>query len=123
MVQFSHPYMTIGKTIALTIWNFVGKVISLLFNMLSRFVMEKGMAQPTPVFLPGESHGWRSLVGHSPWGRKELDTTEQLHFTSLQGFLFIGLSSHMHFPRRYSRKKLPYPKFSNCICRKRKNKR
>ena len=38
MVQFSHPYMTTGKTIALTIQTFVGKVISLLFNMLSRFV-------------------------------------------------------------------------------------
>ena len=36
--------------------------------------------QPTPVFLPGKSHGWRSLVGCSPWGRLELDTTEQLHF-------------------------------------------
>ena len=32
--------------------------------------------QPNPVFLPGESHGWRSLVGYSPWGRTELDTTE-----------------------------------------------
>ena len=37
--------------------------------------------QPTPVLLPGKSHGRRSLVGYSPWGRKELDTTEQLHFT------------------------------------------
>ena len=36
--------------------------------------------QPTPVFLPGESHGRRSLVGYSPWGRKELDMTERLHF-------------------------------------------
>ena len=34
--------------------------------------------QPTPVFLPGESNGQRSLVGYSPWGYKELDTTEQL---------------------------------------------
>ena len=33
---------------------------------------------PTPVFLPGEFHGQRSLVGSSPWGRKELDRTEQL---------------------------------------------
>ena len=40
--------------------------------------------QPTPVFLPGESHGRRSLVGYSPWGRKELDTTERLHFTRSQ---------------------------------------
>ena len=39
MVQLSHLYMTTGKTIALTIWTFVGKVISLLFNMLSRFVI------------------------------------------------------------------------------------
>ena len=31
---------------------------------------------PTPVFFPGESHGWRSLVGCSPWGRTESDTTE-----------------------------------------------
>ena len=36
--------------------------------------------QPTPVLLPGESHGRRSLVGYSPWGLKESDTTEQLHF-------------------------------------------
>ena len=43
MVQLSHPHMTTGKIIALTRWNFVGKVMSLLFNMLSRFVI---------VFLP-----------------------------------------------------------------------
>ena len=35
--------------------------------------------QPTPVLLPGKSHGERSLVGCSPWGREELDTTERLH--------------------------------------------
>ena len=39
MVQLSHPYMTIGKTTALTRWTSVGKVMSLLFNMLSRFVI------------------------------------------------------------------------------------
>ena len=33
--------------------------------------------QPTPVFLPGKSRGWRNLVGYSPWGRKESDTTER----------------------------------------------
>ena len=38
-VQFSHPYMTTGKTIALTRWTYVGKVMSLLFNMLSRLVI------------------------------------------------------------------------------------
>ena len=35
---------------------------------------------PTPVLLPGKSHGWRSLVGCSPWGRKESDMTKRLHF-------------------------------------------
>ena len=35
---------------------------------------------PTPVLLPGKSHGRRSLVGCSPWNRKESDTTERLHF-------------------------------------------
>ena len=177
MVQLSHPYRTAGKTIALTRQTFVGKVMSLLFNMLSRFVIAflprskhlliswlqspsavilepkkiksvtvfivspsichevmgpdamiflfgilsfkpafslssftfdfpggsdskasvynvgdpssipefapwvgkipwRRKWQPTPVFLPGESHGRRSLVGYSPRGRKESDTTE-----------------------------------------------
>ena len=40
IVQLSHPYMTTGKTIALTIWTFVGKVMCLLFNMLSEFVID-----------------------------------------------------------------------------------
>ena len=47
MVQFSHPSVTTGKTIALTIWIFVSKVLSLLFNMLSRFVI---------AFLPRSKH-------------------------------------------------------------------
>ena len=64
MVQLSHPYMTTGKTIALTRWTFVSKVMSLLFNMLWR-----RQCQPTPVLLPGEFHGQRSLVGFSLWGR------------------------------------------------------
>ena len=47
IVQLSHPYMTTGKTIALTRWTFVGKVMSLLFNMLSRLVIS---------FLPRSKH-------------------------------------------------------------------
>ena len=46
-VQLSHPYMTTGKTVALTRWTFVGKVMSLLFNMLSRLVI---------AFLPRSKH-------------------------------------------------------------------
>ena len=52
MVQLSHPYMTTGKTIALTRWTFVSKVMSLLFNTLSRLVI---------VFLP------RSKCLLMPW--------------------------------------------------------
>ena len=43
---------------------------------LSTFMHWRGKWQPTPVFLPGESHGRRSLIGCSPWGRTELDMTE-----------------------------------------------
>ena len=48
MVQISHLYMTTGKSIALTIWTFVGKMMPLLFNMLSRFVIA---FLPTPIVL------------------------------------------------------------------------
>ena len=47
IVQLSHPYITTGKTIALTRWTFVGKIMSLLFNMLSRLVI---------TFLPRSKH-------------------------------------------------------------------
>ena len=40
----------------------------------------EGNGTPTPELLPGKSHGWRSLVGCSPWGREESDMTERLHF-------------------------------------------
>ena len=55
IVQFTHPYMTTGKTIALTQWTFVGKVMSLLFNVLSRLVI---------TFLPRSKHlliSWLNL--------------------------------------------------------------
>ena len=42
--------------------------------------------QPTPVFLPRESHGQKSLAGYSPWGRKKSDTTERLILKLLTGF-------------------------------------
>ena len=44
--------------------------------------------QPTPVLLPGKSHGQRSLVGYSPWGRKESDMTERLHFTFIVSLMW-----------------------------------
>ena len=42
--------------------------------------LQRRQWHPTPVLLPGKSHGWRSLVGCGPWGREESDTTERLHF-------------------------------------------
>ena len=50
--------------------------------------------QPTPVFLPGEFHGQRSLVGYSPWNHKELDTTEELTHTHTH--------THTHTNYQYS---------------------
>ena len=52
--------------------------------------LEKEMAT-TPVLLPGKSHGWRGLVGYSPWGRKESDTTEQFHYYYVHIFMFFLL--------------------------------
>ena len=52
--------------------------MSIVLTIISTF-QEKAMA-PTPVLLPGKSHGWRSLVGCSPWGHEESDTTERLYF-------------------------------------------
>ena len=49
------------------------------FFMLSRW-RQRRQWHPTPVLLPGKSHGQRSLVGCSPWGREESDRTEWLHF-------------------------------------------
>ena len=111
IIQLSYPYKTTRKTIALTMRTFVGKIMSLLFKMLSRFViallprglpcvartvmnlsamwktwaqslgwedpLEKEM-EPTPVFLPGESHGQRSLVELQSIGSQKSDTMEHL---------------------------------------------
>ena len=53
-------------------------------------------SQPSPVFLPGESHRQRSLVGYSPWDHKELDTTERLTHTHMfvpYSMLFYSVSN------------------------------
>ena len=47
---------------------------------LNNYLANNRQWQPTPVLLPGKSHGWRGLVGCSPWGCWESDTTERLHF-------------------------------------------
>ena len=57
MDHLSHPYMTTGKTIALTRWTFVGKVMSLFFNMLSKLVI---------TFLPRSKSSFFVVTGESP---------------------------------------------------------
>ena len=49
-------------------------------SLLGNLDCQRRQWQPTPVLLPGKSHGQRSLEGCSPWGCEESDTTEQLHF-------------------------------------------
>ena len=72
MVQLSHPYMTTGKTIPFTRWTFVGKVMSLLFNMLSAAAAAKSLQsdsvrphrrQPTRLPCPWDSPGKNTGVG------------------------------------------------------------
>ena len=53
------------------LWGFLGGDV-----LGGEYCLEEGMWQLTPVFLPGESHGQRSLVGYRTWGCKELDMTE-----------------------------------------------
>ena len=65
----------------------LSEIQSIAIGHLSSLFLEHSFTlnrkwQSTPVLLPGKSHGQRSLVGYSPWGRKELDTTERLHFHS-----------------------------------------
>ena len=69
---WSHPYLTAGKTIALTVWTFVGKVMSLLFNMLSRFVI---------AFLQRASFNFTAAVTvHSDFGAQENKVCHCFHF-------------------------------------------
>ena len=59
-------------------------VTEIITGLYSCYIGE-GNGNPL-VLLPGKLHGWRSLVGYSPWGRKESDTTERLHFLSIVPF-------------------------------------
>ena len=64
--------------------------------------------QPTPVFLPGESHGQRGLVSYSPWGHKESDTTERLSTAKGVNFSLSGCGAHL---ARAGHKSLAGPSF------------
>ena len=81
IVQFLHPYVTIGKTIALTRWTFVGKVMSLLFNMLSRLVI---------TFLP-RVITFPRVINFLPRGSETLQKTLQkkLHIRVKEYFISL----------------------------------
>ena len=51
-----------------------------MFDPWVRKIPRRRKWQPTPVLLPGKSHGWWNLVGYSPWGHKKSNTTKQPHF-------------------------------------------
>ena len=74
---------SLGATIQPTaslVAQLVKKLPAILETLVWEDPLEKAR-QPTPIFLPGEFHGQRSLVGYSPWGHKESDMTEQLTHT------------------------------------------
>ena len=71
MIQLSHPYMTIGKTIALTIWTFVRKVMSLLFNTLLYLT---SLVAQTVKHLPTMWETWVQSLGQEDLLEKEMAT-------------------------------------------------
>ena len=83
MVQLSDPYITTGKTIALTRWTFVGKVMSLLFNMLSRFVIGEGNGTPLQYSClenPMDGEAWKAAVHGVAEGRTQLSDFTFTHW-------------------------------------------
>ena len=61
-------------------------------SLRQEYSLEKEMAAHSPVFLPGEFHGQRSLAGYRPWGRKESDTTERLTWTPVHSRSYCNRS-------------------------------
>ena len=66
------------------VWDMSSIVTKFVELQLFRGLRGRRKWQPTPVLLPGKSHGCRSLVGCSPWGCEESETTERLHFHTLE---------------------------------------
>ena len=63
-----------------TVWEVLTVLGKQSWIVRSSASFQRRQWHPTPVLLPGKSHGWRSLVSCSPWGREESDMTERLHF-------------------------------------------
>ena len=88
IVQLSHPYMTTGKTIALTSWTLVDKVMSLFFNMLSRLVIGEGNGTPLQYSClenPMDGGVWKAAIHGVTEDRTRLsDFTFTFHFHALE---------------------------------------
>ena len=92
IIVVHEPDLTYNFTVAIDILGFpVGSEVKASASNTGDLGLIPGLGrspgerkwQPILVFLPGESHGQKNLVGYSPRGRKESDMTERLHFTSL----------------------------------------
>ena len=84
------PYLTVSKKELEMLeqhWDLL-----ICYFIYSSVYMWRRQWHPTPALLPGKSHGWRSLVACSPWGRQESDMTERLHF---------HFSLFMHWRRKW----------------------
>ena len=111
MDQLSHPYMTAGKTIALPIWTFVGKVMSLLFNMLSRFfipffprskcLLISWLQSPSTVPLePKKIKSVTATTFSTPFCHEVRDWCHDLHFWMLSfkpGFSLFFIFIFLYF--------------------------
>ena len=84
------------------------------FDPWARMIFWRKAWQPSPIFLPGESHGQRSPAGYSPWGCKELDTTEALrtHIT------FLGLLVPVLFMKKFSPSVWSGTEDNRCPCQR-----
>ena len=108
MVQLSHPYMTTGKTIALIIWTFVGKVMSLFFNMLCRFII---------AFLPRSKHLCiiRDCEMRGGGGEWILKQCGKLKYNLKKNFTYTFLSfSNYQYKNSFPRK-LPHHQYNSFI--------
>ena len=74
------------------------------FNPWVRKIPWRSEWLPTPVFLPGESYGQRSLASYSPWGHKELDMTEQLTLSLFFQYSYIDITSFISLQDAISEK-------------------
>ena len=76
----SQTWLVTERWTMMRLSNFIENILTIISHFTFIVCIKRRQWQPTLILLPGNSHGQRSLVGCSPWGREELDTTERLHF-------------------------------------------